>query len=943
MTTETDLLISLGIVDTATQQDIINGTKRLLLLDASAHMDWDWLLPFPVLTSGNTSVSGGGYARASWYFKPPEQKDPGVGCVNDILNGAAALLSANSDYRYSVCETGFLRGFATANPAGFEKLVKLGKAGARLRSEGGGITSPDNLLPNGEAFIRNYLEGHAWIAQSRSSIPAGMTLWIPDDFGHDPQLPVAAEAMGMIAAGFERLPGNAGHGVSPQPLDGDKSLLQKLSADKIDFTWTAADGSAMSGHWLIGGYGQGNTVYDIADIYSYLDMNLGVSPTPYIYVPVLSDFSLPNTKLPGIVEQWNTRTSQITKYENVIAVCGSFEVYAQLLQFHQDKLVAPYGEQFNANPFWTGCYGSRPGIKVRHHSAARNLLAAEVFSLLADIAQPGGGSAALATGMSYAKLLSEAWNILLPSTHHDYITGTADPDVFHSEQMELLDQADDRAKNLRRDTMRIIANAINTNADPASAIAAFNPLGFSRSGIAEISAEELVHAGFSMPTSGGQTTAEGNLLLPVTVPPLGYQTVYWDKITTPSTPASIDPNAPTGSCVFTNGLVRAVLSPGKGGIFGLTSVTDLQAEKELVPQGAVMNELLFYADGGDEYQFGMESMTPSWTLTDVSDYCSAPSLQVLESGPLRVVVRTTFHYDDSVTQVDYVQDYMLYAGESQLRMRSSGAAPIGAGGMAVVTAFPLLENDSIDTLVRGTPNHWTDLMPPIYWNDQMFMPTHHFVIPKFKGKTLCAMYHSDIPCWGLSNQAPGTSTNSSGNTLYGNLWRNTNGSYYGWVYPQGYTWPMGTDPDVHVREYALRMPTGLGAPETGQPLQEALSFADQLVGFPVAPWTALLPDSLSLASSSDPAALIRVMKPGTVHPDRVVLRVYQPTNGALNTTLTINPLLNPSGKKLNVAAQTALEHDLPKAKQKGYGIVTTPGTIRFTAQRALTTLTLKRK
>lgn len=954
MTTETALLESLGITDPAQQQGIISGQLRLLLLDASAHMDWDWLLPFPVLNSGQYSGNASN-SRASWYFHAPSGNDPGVGPVNQILPIAQQQLVQHTNYRYSVCETGFLRGFALADPKGYKALLASAKNGTRFRSEGGGITSPDNLLPHGEAFIRNYLEGQYWVSKNSSGVPSGTACWIPDDFGHDPQLPVAAEAMGLVSAGFERIPGTNGI----KPLNGSQTMVEMLTDDKIDFNWTAADGSSLTAHWLIskqkqdgswvGGYGQGNDIASTADIASYLDMNLKPSPTPYIYVPVLSDFSLPNTNLTNVVQQWNARsTSDLTiPYPNVIAVCGSFEVYGQLLQFHKSQLDASYGKQFNANPFWTGCYGSRPAIKILHQRAARNLLAAEVFSIIANKVQIDGGSSAVGTGNTYAGLLSDAWNILAPSTHHDYITGTAIPDVYHTEQMILLRQADERAEKLRNDTMHLIAGAITLpQYQTSQAVAVFNPQGFARTGVVEVSGTALKHAGFPMPANGAQVSADGNLLFSASVPSLGYQTVFLNQLSLPSNTSTVTPstNPVTGnSVVLANGLVTATLTRDGNGFWGLTSVIDQGTKKELVPADTIMNQLLFYADGGDEYRFGMEEAN-AWTYTDVSKSLSNPTISIVESGPLRVTVRTGFTYDDDKVKIQYTQDYILQANEPMLRFRTTGAAPLLQAanydnGAAVVVGFPLLDaSQSIDTLVRGTPNHWTDLMPTLYWNDQTFMPTHNFVIPRQNKQSLCAIYHSDIPAWGLSNQVAGS--NSSSNTLYGCLFRNGDGHYYNWVQPQ-LQWPFGTDPDQHVRNYALRMPSTLGTPESGSPLQEALAFADPLQGVPVFPWTAELPDQLSLATSNNPATIVIVMKPGTYAPEQTVLRVYQPSNTTQSVTLTLSNLLNSSEKKLNVVAQTALEKNLDAVQKKPLAIKTTTSTIQFKAVRALTTLAIK--
>jgi alpha-mannosidase len=59
---------------------------------------------------------------------------------------------------------------------------------------GGGVTAPDDLIPSGESFIRNYLIGKKWL--DRWQIPWVDTYWLPDNFGHDSQLPVVLNALG---------------------------------------------------------------------------------------------------------------------------------------------------------------------------------------------------------------------------------------------------------------------------------------------------------------------------------------------------------------------------------------------------------------------------------------------------------------------------------------------------------------------------------------------------------------------------------------------------------------------------------------------------------------------------------------------------------------------------------------------------------------------------
>jgi len=938
--TEAQILASLGITDPTLQSSIIAGTTRLLILDASSHMDWDWLLPFSVL------VNGGTRERAHWYFNQAPAS-PGWGPVSRILGNAANLL-ADPSYRYSVCETGFLRGFADADPAAFQTLLANGAAHGSLRFTGGGITSPDNLVSNGEAFIRCYLLGHRWLAAHCPGLPAPVTAWIPDDFGHDPELPVALQAMGLVAAGFERIPGYNNDLVWGSKVDGSDSLATTVSRDRIDFTWTASDGSSVAAHWLIGGYGQGNTVSGNDDIEGYLHRNLPVSPTPYVYVPVLSDFSLPNGGLSKVIGTWNGPAFQGRPYggATVLATAGSFEEYGQLVRFHAASLVAPYGAEFSANPYWTGYYATRPALKLRHQAATRALLAAEAFSIIAGWAQPDGGSLTFGSGTAEAAALRQAWELLAPSTHHDYITGTAIPDVFHTEQIRLLDQAVAAARGLLRDAMDTIAGSIQP-AHYGSPVAVFNALGWERAGVVELTPAAAAEANLSVSGGGFQPTPGGGMLFMGTAPSLGYQTAYLTTADAPANPATCSaPAGPVagGPVTLSNGLVSATLTPDSAGVWGLTSVRDLgNGGAELVAAGAVANDLVFYADGGDEYRFGVENSPPAWTRTDVSGWLSEPTAVVLEAGPLRVTVRTTVKYDDGHAVIEYVRDYVLHAGEPLLRMKSSGAAPMlnaegQQPGSSVLVAFPLAT--PIASVAHGTPCHWTQVQPGIYWNGQTFLPTHDWVIPRDQGQNaLAAVYHTAVHAWGLTHHWNGGSFDPNDGVLYGCLWRNGDGSYYGWTSPKPAPWTLGTDPEVHVLEYALRVPSGLGAPATGAPLREARAFSTPLLAQPVAPWTGSLPDQASLASASPGTAIVTVAKPGSVAPGDTVFRVYQPTNAPLAVTLTVNANLLQSGTA-TARGQTALEQPLDAATSTAMDVRLSGQAITFTAPTALSTLAL---
>jgi len=146
------------------QLHIPDGAQQVVILGAAPHMDWDWLYPFQSLVLGVE-----GYKTSA----------------NDIVTTAIGLIrkhrSDDFPYYYSICEMSFFRAVAEL-PANADLLKNFAtEIGNKLGIQGGGIASPDNFLPHGEAFIRNYLLGKVWLRQAGIDLPQGYC-YIPGRF-----------------------------------------------------------------------------------------------------------------------------------------------------------------------------------------------------------------------------------------------------------------------------------------------------------------------------------------------------------------------------------------------------------------------------------------------------------------------------------------------------------------------------------------------------------------------------------------------------------------------------------------------------------------------------------------------------------------------------------------------------------------------------------------
>jgi hypothetical protein len=196
-----------------------------MMICPTTHNDWDWQQTF------------GGYYTCAF-------NEHGV---HGILDNVAAILQGNnSDFRFSYAEVAFLRQYLADDPA---------KASVFNNTEqfsllGGGITSPDNQVTHSEVFIRNYLTGHEYLDSVNLTHTIFPVAWLPDDFGHSPQLPVLVEALGMKAIGLSRVPG------SPQPplCPANQTVAANLCGNGTTFRWSGRDNSSVVTHFMPGTY-----------------------------------------------------------------------------------------------------------------------------------------------------------------------------------------------------------------------------------------------------------------------------------------------------------------------------------------------------------------------------------------------------------------------------------------------------------------------------------------------------------------------------------------------------------------------------------------------------------------------------------------------------------------------------------------------------------------
>lgn len=909
--------------------------QKVIILSQSSHLDWDWLLAFSSLVDNNPPDEVG-------YFSPTGSQP-----VNVIFTDAGNFLCPNGTpdpaYYYSICEMGFLAAFAAKYPAAFDVLKK---AGTNLHIVGGGITSPDNLLPHGESFLRCYLVGMAWV-NANLGLPL-IQSWIPDDFGHDSQFPVLMQALGLLGTSFSRVP----PGSDGLPLNGSPSVRQQLLTNGVDFIWSAADGSTTFAHYMQDSYCQGDSINQgsspAAQIETYYNTNEPASPTDYIFVPVGCDFAIPQD-LPTCATDYNNAKPPVTT-AGVYAVAATFDHYLGLVNGYWQRSgnTPPAPKSFFPTPYWTGFYASRPGNKVLHQAATRALLGAEVYGKVADMLQANTKSWEPAVN-TRNEAISGGWQALMPSTHHDYITGTAVDQVYTGEQRPLLINASTIGESARqmaaRETASLIEAAPKAGETP---VAVFNQLSGQRTGLVEVPAPtgvKIASARTSAGTGPVQVTEKGNLIFMGSAPSLGYDTAY---LSAAAAPPVTDPKmalsyqSSSQGTTLTNYYLTADIS--KIAFWSITSLKDTGGPTpvELIGNGSG-NGMQFYIDYGDIYRFGNETGAPF--KIDPNGKLTAGAGEMVETGPLRLRLRTNVQFnskDSSGTPVsgNYVIEYTLVAGEPFLRMSITGAAPLTAGGLptgndpyngnpySVMVQFPFADPKTakpvaIDAMPYGTTYHWQSELPVAYWHGPTFMATHDFLLPAANSSYLGAMFHASIPAWAIDDEG----------ALIGCVFRNTpsGGNNLG---------AIGSDTGAHTHHYAIRMPSGVQDASTGAQLYESLQFQTPLLGeyinVPVDfyPPELSYPATFSLASVTAGNAIITAAKSAEADPSQMVLRMYQPTNAPANITVSLGANSRAPRQSLTAVEVTALETAISGAQS----IPVTNNKFTFNAKYALTTL-----
>lgn len=611
---------------------------------------------------------------ANAHLDPVWQWNWQEGCGEVLMTFRSALdrLDEYPDLVFTCSSAAYYRWVEELDPTMFEEIRQKVKEGRWIPVNGWWV-QPDCNLPSGESFARHTLYAQRYYLEKFGRICR--TGYNIDSFGHAGSLPQILSHGGMNAYVFMR-PGN-----NPS-----------IKIPYNSFVWTGTDGTEVLAFHLPAEYGlNGSDV--IASELKIPEAYLAENDRDTMFFFGVGNHGGGPTK--GDIEYLISRIKA-----GEPAIFSDPDSFFELISKDRSKLPTHFGElQHHAR----GCYSTTGRIKQLNRAGENALISAEKWDTAAGLV-PGSRKASTAT-------LAEAWKDLLFCQFHDSLCGCSIMDVFDDAQ-EFIGSTLAAAHKVENSAhIRLISNIdtwVDGISDPVDAarfprefrnhscpygterpVVVFNPHPF------EINwPVQTYHPALSVRDSAGHFVPFQNVdgpssteqisrdtLFMAKVPPLGYET-YWLKAGWNGPTEGAAEKFPTDlrvdNGILENAYLKATVDLSSG---LLTSLVLKSTGKELLSAPGARPVVVDDSDGN------------SWDgpFDKILGTMNCVNVRVIETGPLRGIIRATFVYNHSSLRVDY----RLHGNMKALELQCKAIWQEDATMLKL--SFPLSENAAYNT------------------------------------------------------------------------------------------------------------------------------------------------------------------------------------------------------------------------------------------------------
>ena len=513
-----------------------------------------------------------------------------------------SLIEQYPDYVFAASQAQQFEWLEQLYPSLFQRVKKHSELGGFVPI-GGTWVEMDCNLPSGEAFCRQFLYGQRYFEATfgkRCSV-----FWLPDTFGYSAQLPQI-----IVQAGLKYF------------------FTQKLSWNNINkfpnttFYWKGLDGTSVLTHFCPADtYNAGATVRDVTFSVSNNKDKEYSNKSLLLY----GNGDGGGGPLIPMIER--LRRMQAVNGLPASVKFGDPSVFYEELEQTSHDLVTWKGELYFE--LHRGTYTSHALVKKYNRKSELLLRDVEVLCSL---------NVALGTDFLYPKKeLDRVWKLLLLNQFHDVLPGSS-IGLVYVDAIKYFEDVTNTCLKVKNDALLQLVKTLGTagNSDNEQFVGVFNSTSWTRrSQIIEIDTTSYEKAIKKMKTV--QTSSDGSktLVLVKNVTPLSFGSV---GISDDFTGVKVESKS-GDAVVIQNGLVRVEFDK-----YGrLTSLLDLEVNRELVPPGSLGNVFKYFDD-----------IPLFWDAWDVEVYHLEKSwdaglgvVTIVERGPLRAALKIVQNLSDT--------------------------------------------------------------------------------------------------------------------------------------------------------------------------------------------------------------------------------------------------------------------------------------------------------
>jgi len=593
-----------------------------------------WMKQFRVRAVGNSHID------MAWLWPWTET----VEIVRNTYRSALDMMQEYPDFKFAGSSARTYEWMEEKYPDLFREIQQRVKEG-RWEIVGGMWVEPDLNMPGGESLTRQILIGKQYFKKKFGvDVKIG---WNPDSFGYNWQLPQIYKKSGM-----------------------DYFVTQKLLwAHEFTtfpykfFWWESPDGSRLLTYFPHD-YGSSMEPVPMAeDVATWMPSMYGkdAKDPVMMYLYGIGDHGGGPTRT--MLDQGIRLMKPDVVFPKVEFSTAS--AFFADLEKRQDLQVPVWKNELYFQ-YHRGVFTTQAETKKSIRHAEETLLDAEKYASLAHLFHRAYPQDEFTT----------AWKSLLFDQFHDIMPGSGIA-VNYLEAKRDLDIVEHSGNDIVNHSLEEISARIDTHLS-GTPVVVNNSLSWSRTDVVEAEVQlpavaskiEVVDStGHVVPSqllSNSTETHRVRFLLQTSVPALGYATFYVRPVAKSSPPTTVL-KATAGS--LENEFVRLKVDPQTGCI---TSLFDKRSNQETLaiaetdtggPKTLVCGNLLqTFVDKPKEYDawnIDADFEKQYWSLD------KADEVKLLESGPLRAVIRVKHHFQDS----SFVQDITLYAGSARVDVR----------------------------------------------------------------------------------------------------------------------------------------------------------------------------------------------------------------------------------------------------------------------------------